>query len=104
MCRPSTVTDDWVVKGCHIHVDGVEPCGQHIPLTTLTVSFLRKFSDPHRTLSFSKRPERRGVSVCPIQMFEPVGGEHWSTLWISSVAFLESRRTKQMVVNTSSFA
>jgi hypothetical protein len=24
MCRPSTVTDDWVVKGCHIHVDGVE--------------------------------------------------------------------------------
>jgi hypothetical protein len=23
MCRPSTVTDDWVVKG-HIHVDGVE--------------------------------------------------------------------------------
>src|ERR1700687_1350798 len=24
MCRPSTVTDDWVVKGCHIHVDAVE--------------------------------------------------------------------------------
>ena len=24
MCRPSTVADDWVVKGCHIHVDGVE--------------------------------------------------------------------------------
>jgi hypothetical protein len=24
MCRPSTVTTDWVVKGCHIHVDGVE--------------------------------------------------------------------------------
>ena len=24
MCRASTVTDDWVVKGCHIHVDGVE--------------------------------------------------------------------------------
>lgn len=24
MCRPSTVTDDWVTKGCHIHVDGVE--------------------------------------------------------------------------------
>jgi hypothetical protein len=24
MCRPSTVTFDWVVKGCHIHVDGVE--------------------------------------------------------------------------------
>jgi hypothetical protein len=24
MCGPSTVTDDWVVKGCHIHVDGVE--------------------------------------------------------------------------------
>jgi hypothetical protein len=24
MCRPSTVTDDWVVKGCHIHVDGIE--------------------------------------------------------------------------------
>jgi hypothetical protein len=24
MCRPSTVTDDWVVKGCHIHIDGVE--------------------------------------------------------------------------------
>jgi hypothetical protein len=24
MCRPSPVTDDWVVKGCHIHVDGVE--------------------------------------------------------------------------------
>jgi hypothetical protein len=24
MCRPSTVTDDWVVNGFHIHVDGVE--------------------------------------------------------------------------------
>jgi hypothetical protein len=24
MCRASVVTDDWVVKGCHIHVDGVE--------------------------------------------------------------------------------
>lgn len=24
MCRPSTVADDWVVKGCHIHLDGVE--------------------------------------------------------------------------------
>jgi hypothetical protein len=24
MCRPSTVDSDWVVKGCHIHVDGVE--------------------------------------------------------------------------------
>lgn len=24
MCRASTVADDWVVKGCHIHVDGVE--------------------------------------------------------------------------------
>ncbi|HEV3256902.1 MAG TPA: hypothetical protein VG013_08495 [Gemmataceae bacterium] len=24
MCWPSKVTDDWVVKGCHIHVDGVE--------------------------------------------------------------------------------
>src|SRR5438128_1673680 len=24
MCRPSTVGDDWVVKGCHIHVDGIE--------------------------------------------------------------------------------
>ena len=24
MCRPSPVSDDWVVKGCHIHVDGVE--------------------------------------------------------------------------------
>ena len=24
MCRPSSVTDDWVVKGCHIHVDGIE--------------------------------------------------------------------------------
>ncbi len=24
MCQASVVTDDWVVKGCHIHVDGVE--------------------------------------------------------------------------------
>jgi len=24
MCRPSVVADDWVVKGCHIHVNGVE--------------------------------------------------------------------------------
>jgi len=24
MCRPSIVADDWVVKGCHIHVDGAE--------------------------------------------------------------------------------
>ena len=24
MCDASTVTDDWVTKGCHIHVDGVE--------------------------------------------------------------------------------
>lgn len=24
MCEPSKVTDDWVTKGCHIHVDGVE--------------------------------------------------------------------------------
>jgi hypothetical protein len=33
MCRPSTVTDDWVVKGCHIHVDGVEVAVRptHVP-------------------------------------------------------------------------
>jgi hypothetical protein len=24
MCEPSKVTDDWVTKGCHIHVNGVE--------------------------------------------------------------------------------
>ncbi len=24
MCQPSKVADDWVVKGCHIHVNGVE--------------------------------------------------------------------------------
>jgi hypothetical protein len=24
MCQASTITDDWVTKGCHIHVDGVE--------------------------------------------------------------------------------
>ena len=24
MCKPSTVTDDWVTKGFHIHVGGVE--------------------------------------------------------------------------------
>jgi hypothetical protein len=24
MCQPSVVADDWVKKGCHIHVDGVE--------------------------------------------------------------------------------
>lgn len=24
MCVPSVVADDWVVKGCHIHVDGIE--------------------------------------------------------------------------------
>ena len=24
MCQASTVTDDWVSKGCHIHVNGVE--------------------------------------------------------------------------------
>ncbi len=24
MCNPSIVAEDWVIKGCHIHVDGVE--------------------------------------------------------------------------------
>ena len=24
MCEPSIVTHDWVTKGCHIHVNGVE--------------------------------------------------------------------------------
>ena len=24
MCRPSKVAVDWIVKGCHIHVNGVE--------------------------------------------------------------------------------
>lgn len=24
MCKASIVADDWVVKGCHIHIDGVE--------------------------------------------------------------------------------
>jgi hypothetical protein len=24
MCEPSKVTDDWVIKGCHIHVNGIE--------------------------------------------------------------------------------
>ena len=24
MCEPSKVTDDWVTKGCHIHVNGIE--------------------------------------------------------------------------------
>src|SRR5215469_15659923 len=25
MCFPSVVADDWIVKGCHIHADGIEP-------------------------------------------------------------------------------
>lgn len=24
MCLPSVVADDWITKGCHIHVDGIE--------------------------------------------------------------------------------
>jgi len=24
MCEPSKIADDWVIKGCHIHVAGVE--------------------------------------------------------------------------------
>jgi len=24
MCQPSIVSEDWIIKGCHIHVDGVE--------------------------------------------------------------------------------
>jgi hypothetical protein len=24
MCVPSVVADDWISKGCHIHVDGIE--------------------------------------------------------------------------------
>src|SRR5262245_55710699 len=24
MCQASTVTDDWVVKGCHIHIGAIE--------------------------------------------------------------------------------
>ncbi len=24
MCQASKVTEDWVVKGCHIHIEGVE--------------------------------------------------------------------------------
>jgi hypothetical protein len=24
MCVPSVVADDWIGKGCHIHVDGIE--------------------------------------------------------------------------------
>ena len=24
MCKPSVVTDDWVTKGCHIHIEEVE--------------------------------------------------------------------------------
>lgn len=24
MCEPSKVADDWVIKGCHIHVAGIE--------------------------------------------------------------------------------
>ena len=24
MCFPSVVADDWITKGCHIHVDGIE--------------------------------------------------------------------------------
>lgn len=24
MCRPSVIADDWVVKGCHIHIGHVE--------------------------------------------------------------------------------
>ena len=24
MCAASKIADDWIVKGCHIHVDGVE--------------------------------------------------------------------------------
>lgn len=24
MCEPSKVTDDWLTKGCHVHVNGVE--------------------------------------------------------------------------------
>lgn len=24
MCQPSKVSDDWVVKGCHIHIEEVE--------------------------------------------------------------------------------
>jgi len=24
MCVPSVVADDWIIKGCHIHVNGIE--------------------------------------------------------------------------------
>jgi hypothetical protein len=24
MCQPSKMADDWVIKGCHVHVNGVE--------------------------------------------------------------------------------
>jgi hypothetical protein len=26
MCAPSVVADDWIEKGCHIHVNGIELC------------------------------------------------------------------------------
>jgi hypothetical protein len=26
MCAPSVVADDWIIKGCHIHVNGIELC------------------------------------------------------------------------------
>ncbi len=46
MCRPSTVTDDWVVKGCHIHVDGIEigVCPSHSPNYLDGIVFKRIFS------------------------------------------------------------
>jgi hypothetical protein len=24
MCEPSKITEDWVTKGCHVHVNGIE--------------------------------------------------------------------------------
>lgn len=39
LCEPSKLADDWVVKGCHVHIEGVE-----LRLSFSRSSVLRGFS------------------------------------------------------------
>ncbi len=64
MCRPSTVMEDWVVKGCHIHVDGVEiaVCPSHSPKYKDGVVFKKVFRST--SSEAFKAAERKAREEC----------------------------------------
>ena len=88
MCRASTVTDDWVVKGCHIHVDGVELAVRptHSP-DYLDGFVFRKIFRSTSDAAFAAAAAAKARDVC---LADPVVRDRWRRALAGGIAYVRS--------------